>query len=306
VVPVLNAERYIGACLDALLSQDYPASAALDIIVVDNGSTDATRRLLDAYGSRIRVLDEPYRGASAARNAGIRAARHPLIAFTDADCIPCPDWLRELVAHALAHPEADFIGGAIRARPPVTDLARFVDTLFDQQKAIEVYTPPYVITANMLAGRVLLEAVGLFNPDFPRSQDVELSFRSGLRHGARFAYAPKAQVHHVHVDSLRGLYRKGLQHGAGAASIRREFLAELGPVQKRPGAHERPCRRLLRTSGALAMAMLKHRGRLPAGARVREDFYAALFRLGRHLGYARPQREQCGDNHQDAERTRGH
>ena len=295
VVPVFNGERDIGHCVDALLEQDYAGGAsggaAVDLIIVDNGSTDATRTRLERYGTRIRVLDEPRRGASAARNTGIRAARHPLIAFTDADCIPRRYWLRELVGHALANPQADFVGGPIRARPPVTDLAHFVDTLFDQQKAIEVYQPPYIITANVLARRPLLESVGLFNPDFPRSQDVELSFRSGLRHGASFAYAARAEVHHVHVDSLRGLYHKGLQHGAGSACIRREFLAELGPVKPRP-ADQAPRRKLLRAARILLTTALRHRGRLPVGAAVRHDFYAALFQLGRRQGYARAVRGQ--------------
>ena len=293
VVPVFNGEHDIGRCIDALLTQDYARHAAIDLVVVDNGSTDATRARLTPYEPRIRVLHEPRRGASAARNTGIQAARHPLIAFTDADCIPRPWWLRELVGHAQANPQAHFVGGPIRALPPVTDLTRFVDTLFDQQRAIEVYKPPYVISANLLARRPLLESVGLFNPDFPRSQDVELSFRSGLRHGASFAYAPLAEVHHAHVDSLRGLFHKGLQHGAGSACIRREFLAEFGPVIPR-AADCGPRRKLLRTGRTLLAETLKHRGRLPLGATARHDFYLALFRLGRHIGYTRAVREQRG------------
>ena len=288
VVPVLNAEQHINNCVNALLNQDYwqHNNAPVDIIVVDNGSTDGTRERLAGYGSRIRVLTEAQRGASAARNTGIGAARHPMIAFTDADCIPCSNWLSELMSHSLQHPQADFIGGPIRARPPSSELTRFVDTLFDQQRAIEVYQPPYMITANVLARKSFLQSVGLFNVAFLRSQDVELSFRSGLRHGARFEYAARAEVHHNHVDKLSGLFHKGLQHGAGAALIRREFLAELGPASGRRPLDPQPHLDILRHTGRLLLVMVKQRGSLPPNAPERYAFHNSLFRWGRQIGYA--------------------
>src|SRR5688572_26039408 len=93
VLAVRNGAGTLCACLDSLVAQDYPAGK-LEILVVDNGSTDATASLLTRYHPRIAVLESARRGASAARNCGITAARGDAIAFTDADCVAEPFWLR--------------------------------------------------------------------------------------------------------------------------------------------------------------------------------------------------------------------
>jgi glycosyltransferase involved in cell wall biosynthesis len=121
IVPVLDRESTIEETVRALLGQAYPPDR-FEIIVVDNGSTDETITILDRYSSRIRILREGKKGPSAARNAGIRSARYPRIAFTDADCVPDPSWLGELMSYAVHNPGADFVGGRIVARDGLGDL----------------------------------------------------------------------------------------------------------------------------------------------------------------------------------------
>src|SRR2546421_3172407 len=89
VVPILNGAATIDQCIRSILGLDFPP-AQLEVIVVDNGSTDSTREVLGRYRDRIRVLSEPIRGPAAARNAGVRAACGRWIAFTDADCVVDP------------------------------------------------------------------------------------------------------------------------------------------------------------------------------------------------------------------------
>ena len=96
IVPVFNGADTIGECLASLLALDYPPSG-FEIVVVDNGSTDGTAAVVAGLGGRVRLLHEPVRGASAARNRGVRAARGRLVAFTDADCAVEPHWLARLV-----------------------------------------------------------------------------------------------------------------------------------------------------------------------------------------------------------------
>ena len=83
VVPVFNEEKSIQACIDSLLNQKYDA-ARVEIIVVDNGSTDRSTKILAGFGQKLNLLHEDRRGPAAARNSGIAAATGEVIAFTDA------------------------------------------------------------------------------------------------------------------------------------------------------------------------------------------------------------------------------
>lgn len=82
VIPAYNAERWIGEALDSVLAQTYPPT---EVIVVDDGSTDGTRSVIQRYAGRVNYLYQENRGQAAARNAGIRAAIGEYIAFIDAD-----------------------------------------------------------------------------------------------------------------------------------------------------------------------------------------------------------------------------
>ncbi|MBF0098841.1 MAG: glycosyltransferase [Magnetococcales bacterium] len=109
VVICYNEERNIAACLDALLRQTYPVDRH-EIVVVDGGSTDRTAAIIRSYAdahARVRLTSEPRIGTSFARNAGVAAARHPHIAFIDADCLAAPEWLEQLAAHFVFHRDRD-------------------------------------------------------------------------------------------------------------------------------------------------------------------------------------------------------
>ena len=161
VVPAYNAESTIDGAMQGLLRQQYPRGC-FEVIVVENGSRDHTLSRLTRYGQDIRVVHEKKQGAAAARNAGIRAASFPHIAFTDADCVPDPSWLRELMAYAGRHPRCDFVGGPIFAYQPRSPIERFSEWLWDQDRALRS-RPPYAITANLLVRRTLLLELGLFD-----------------------------------------------------------------------------------------------------------------------------------------------
>lgn len=82
VIPAYNYARFLPAAIDSVLAQDYPN---LELLVVDDGSTDATQEVCRPYGDRIRYIYQTNAGLSAARNTGIREARFEFIAFLDAD-----------------------------------------------------------------------------------------------------------------------------------------------------------------------------------------------------------------------------
>ncbi|MBC7092458.1 glycosyltransferase [Candidatus Bipolaricaulota bacterium] len=112
VVPALDEEREIGECLASLAHQTFPD---FEVIVVDNGSQDATVSIARSYGAR--VIHEPRRGAPYAREAGFQAARAGIIASTDADTVVPPDWLARIHRAFEEDPEVIAVFGPFRGKP---------------------------------------------------------------------------------------------------------------------------------------------------------------------------------------------
>lgn len=115
VVPAHDEARTLPATLESLARQDF--AEPVEIIVVDNASTDDTAATAAAYG--VRVVREPVRGVCNARQTGVEAARGEIVVSTDADTVHPPDWLRRLDAALRARPDAVAVAGPCRyADPP--------------------------------------------------------------------------------------------------------------------------------------------------------------------------------------------
>lgn len=235
VVPVFNGRKTIEACLDSLLTQDYPREM-LEIVVVDNASTDGTAQVLERYQDRIRLLWEQTKGPSAARNKGVREASSEVIAFIDADCIADTAWLRNLV-EPLRSQSVGISGGAILSRRPCNRIEIFGEKIHDHQKAIEVYKPSYAISMNWASRRSVLLEAGLFNEAFQRCEDVSLSMRIDQL-GYELVYQPSAIIYHRNEHTLPGLFREGFQHGLWGVKCISEHRAIIrGSGHKRVNLH---------------------------------------------------------------------
>ncbi len=228
VVPAYNAAATIDDCVRSLFELRYP-EGRLELLVIDNGSTDGTLETLRGWNGRIGIGHERRRGPGAARNAGLRAARSELVAFTDADCVVDPGWLEHLVP-VLEDPSVGIAGGTIRARPPANEIERFGEAVHDHRQAIEVYRPPYAITMSWVSRREVLCAVGGFDERFRRAEDVDLSYRVSQA-GYCIAFVPGAIVYHRNEATLAGLFAEGFAHGFhGVRATRRHqgMLSGLG------------------------------------------------------------------------------
>ncbi|MEA2375183.1 MAG: hypothetical protein QOD53_1646 [Thermoleophilaceae bacterium] len=227
IVPVRNGQATLDACIDSLLALDYPRER-LELIVVDNASTDDTPDILRRRDGAVRAVREPTRGAGAARNAGLRAAGGEVIAFTDADCVVDPGWLDHLVT-AIGSREDLVAGGVVRAARPANAIELFGERVHDHRGSIELEWPPYVITMSLAAPAGLLHGCP-FDEGFLRCEDVDLSYRL-FASGAAFAFVPEAVVFHRNEHTLPGLFREGWQHGFHAVRARdkhRPMLRALG------------------------------------------------------------------------------
>lgn len=104
IVPVFNGERYLGETLDSILAQTY---LSLEIIVVDDGSTDGTAEVVAGYGNRVNYVWQANAGETAARNLGLNTAQGEFIAFLDADDLWHPEKLARQIARFQERPEID-------------------------------------------------------------------------------------------------------------------------------------------------------------------------------------------------------
>ena len=106
IIATYNRGDYLGATLESIFAQSF---RDFEVIVVDDGSTDATRRVIDAYGSRVHYIYQDNRGPSAARNLGVRHARANWISIQDSDDLSLPNHLDDLHGYVTNHPEVAMV-----------------------------------------------------------------------------------------------------------------------------------------------------------------------------------------------------
>ena len=237
IVPALNEERRIGRCLEALLAQTWPADA-LELIVVDNGSTDATRGRVREFPVRLLVergAQSPY----AARNAGLALADGEILAFTDADCIPAKDWVERGVA-ALEADAADLAGGLVRFRfsePPRA--AELVDALHNLDQERSIAERGVAKTGNLFVRRDVLRQIGRFEE---RRSGCDVAFTARAS-GAGFAlvFAPDAVVEKPARGAV-ALSRKQLRVGRGQLALWRRTGMPAAEIRARTLRCFRPSR----------------------------------------------------------------
>lgn len=111
IIPTYNHARELRRCLVSLAEQNF---GDFEIIVVDDGSTDDTSRVLEAYGDSIRSIRIPHSGANAARNRGFQESSGKYLLFCDADVRMKPAMLQEMLSALKAHPEASFAYSSFR------------------------------------------------------------------------------------------------------------------------------------------------------------------------------------------------
>ena len=281
LVSVLICTRNRATSLEVTLrrffEQRFSGGYDVELVAVDNGSTDATRAVIEACAAlhpAVRYRLETRPGLSVARNTALAESRGDIIVFTDDDVRPSPDWLDEIHAEFVRDPRLALLGGRVLlAREGLLEVS--FQPSSERQEFAFPSSGSFVIGANMAFRREVFERVGTFDVRlgagrwFAGAEEVDLFYRA-MKAGYRQLYAPNVLVYHDHdrtdldpVCRMEYSYGKGLAaylikhalHGDSVAS--RRFLRLLGSLPGRWRASrgesvDGVARRRAQTRGVLA------------------------------------------------------
>ena len=210
IIPVLNAQAYIGACLEALLSQDYP-KYKFEIIVVDNGSSDETLSIVKKYP--VKLLTKINCNISSLRNWGAKHAKGDVFAFIDADCIAPSNWLYE--ASLLLNIENVGAVGCWYALPQSpTNVERVWDivTFYRRERTGPI---DWVPSGDLIIKKENFGRIHGFDEDLITSEDVDFCQRI-IKSGKIVYSDPKIAVEHLgNPKTLKTFFLKEKWRGEG-------------------------------------------------------------------------------------------
>ncbi|MCX7047959.1 MAG: glycosyltransferase [Candidatus Sumerlaeota bacterium] len=231
VVPVFNRAAELALCLEALARQSWPGTQ-MELIVVDNGSSDGSAEAARRGGARVFI--EPRRGAPYARNRGIAESAGEWVAFIDSDCVADSGWLEALIAPLLADGKIGYCGGAVTPYSLESPLEQFIhrSEILNQEKFSRRtrFSLPFFMTANAAFRReALLQAAsaaggggqGPFDPAMAPAEDADLCWRISDA-GWESRYVPEAIVRHKHRSTLGSFARQVFGYGAGTVHLFRK------------------------------------------------------------------------------------
>lgn len=192
VVPTFNRAAFVG---DAIASISAQGDDDVEIVVVDDGSTDDTERIVAARGTNVTYVRLEHRGVSAARNRGILAARGGLIAFLDSDDLWPNDSLGRRRSHLERHPEVDLVYGLARIRH-IGKLRRNLGP-YDESEPIR-----FPLLGSMLCKRSVFDCVGLFDEALEQAEDVDWFARVKESRIATSAIDEVTLEYRIHDDNM--------------------------------------------------------------------------------------------------------
>ncbi len=220
VVPVLNERVYLGECVETLLAQQPGDGLKVELIFVDNGSSDGSVELLLSYPD-VTLLHEPLKDPYLARNRGIQAASGEFIVLTDADCVPVDNtWLANLCL-AAERDQADIVLGDLCYPEDISLLLRCYEDYYNAKTAWLLTAGKrrylYGHAGNMLIRASVFERLGLFEP-MPIVGDTEIIHRLLMEFPeSRVVHQPDARVIHREVASYRACLGKLFESGRYSA-----------------------------------------------------------------------------------------
>jgi glycosyltransferase involved in cell wall biosynthesis len=227
VIATYNYGRFVTEAIDSVLAQTYPE---VEIVVVDDGSTDDTQERLAAYAGRIRSIYQANQSVAAARNTGIQAARGRLIAFLDADDLWHPQKLELQVRYLARHPEVGLVAvdrlGEGMTQWPVLDGDRPRPRPISLE---ELIIQPYFAPSGVLVRKECFTRVGSFDTSLRNAEDYDMWIRIAASYPIVKLEVP---LWWYRVHGANKSYVPARQEAAGLRVLAKTF-AKSGPLSKR-------------------------------------------------------------------------
>lgn len=233
VIPTYNQGAYLRSCIDSVLAQTYPS---IEIVAVDDGSTDDTAQVLAEYGSRIRVIRQPNRGAANALNRGIRESGGAFVCWLSSDDAFLPDKIALQVGAFKADPSLglSFTGFETVDAEGTFKADRSDITWRHPDLLVSVFWANPINGSTVMMPRAVVDEVGPFDETLRADVDAEMWFRVLERYPAR--HIPGVHLRYrVHDRSLSA--DRGLMHRSKTV-VRRRILRD-GVLVRRLQAHDR-------------------------------------------------------------------
>ena len=209
VIPAYNSEQYIATCIDSVLGQTYQN---LEVIVVDDGSTDKTVQIIAEYNSdRIKIYSQINSGAASARNHGVQKASGEWIAFIDSDDIWSTDKLQKQLEHCSdyqwSHTDSYFLGDIYEKNTRVSDLS--------EKHSGDIFTrlliENFIGTSCVVIKKAIFQEIGGFSTSYRALQDWELWIRVASKYDICYCEEPLV-YYRVHSASTSRSTRKTLPY----------------------------------------------------------------------------------------------
>ena len=227
ITPARNAAKTIERCIISVLRQNFEGN--LEYIVVEGGSTDGTRQILEKYQTegKIKLIIGPGKGPATARNIGIKEARGEILVFIDADCEADENWMRNLIK-PFKKEEVGGVCGSVKTPRGLSLIGRIVglDWEYRQEERI-VKGLRWFHFMNTAYRREIFDKIGLLNEEFVTGEDQEF-FRRAVRTGYKFLFVEDAVVYHYHRSTLLGFLKQFFNYGRGSIkALRKEKSLEV-------------------------------------------------------------------------------
>lgn len=226
VIPTYNRPDRLKECLEALSLQSIPRSQ-FEVIVVDDGSIVPVYPVVEAFNERLnlKLVRQTNSGPATARNRGVQESQAELIAFTDDDCRPRPDWLRRLMDAEELYPGSLIGGSTVNGLPDglCSSTNQFITDLVYHHFNRDPFNSTFLASNNMLCRRPAFLEIGGFDVGFPLAGGEDRDFCDRWRSsGQRIVWHNEAVIDHFHSQSLTGFLELHFRYGRGAYAYQSE------------------------------------------------------------------------------------
>jgi cellulose synthase/poly-beta-1,6-N-acetylglucosamine synthase-like glycosyltransferase len=221
IIPIYNGVEDLLRLMECIESQTYPKEL-VNYIIVNNNSQDKTAFFLDTFQKKSRresinltTLEEnDIQSSYAARNQGIKIAQGEIIAFTDADCRPEPDWLYNLI-QPFRDENIGIVAGEILALTGDSILEQYAEKqqILSQKHTLENKFLPYGQTANLAIRKTIFQEVGIFRPYLTTGGDADICWRVLQQTNYKIHLAENAIVKHRHRSTLEEYKKQWQRYG---------------------------------------------------------------------------------------------